>query len=337
MGAFGLQTHIWNNNLKSVILLAGFPVLLLLLTYGLSVGYVALTGVYDSPGEGLLLALDHMKRLWPFAILGAGVWFIIAWFSYQAIIDASVGARGLSRKEAPELYNLLENLCVSRGLTMPALNIIETPALNAFASGLSDKNYKVTVTRGLIETLDRDELEAVLDHELTHIMNRDVRLMIIAVIFVGIFSFFGELVFRNMFRAGLRVGGHTRSRRGDSRGGGVLILVAIALIVVAYLLALVIRFSLSRKREYLADAGSVELTRNPDAMISALKKISGHSQVDVPNDVQQMMIENTAPFAGVFATHPPIDKRIEALVAFAGGRGTGAGNAPRTSVPAAGR
>lgn len=319
MGAFGLQTHIWNNNLKSGLLLAGFPVLLLLLLFGLSLGFVGVSQPINGPGEGFALAFEHVRRLWPFAFLGAGAWFVIAWFSYQSIIEASVGARGLTRKEAPELYNLLENLCVSRGLTMPQLNVIETPSLNAFASGLTDKSYKVTVTRGLLDTLDKDELEAVLAHELTHIMNRDVRLLIIAVIFVGVFSFFGEMVFRGLFRSGVRVGGHTRSRNGDSRGGGILILVAIALIVLAYVLALVIRFSLSRKREYLADAGAVELTRNPDAMISALNKISGRSKVDAPNDVQQMMIENTQNFAGVFATHPPIEKRIAALVGYAGG------------------
>lgn len=320
MGAFGLQTHIWNNNLKSVLLLAGFPVLLLLLMYGFSVGYVGLTTPIDNAGEGFVIAARHLQRLWPFALLGAAVWFAIAWAFHQNIIEASVGAKGLTRKQAPELYNLLENLCVSRGITMPTLNIIETPALNAFASGISEKGYKVTVTRGLVETLDKDELEAVLAHELTHIMNKDVRLLVIAVIFVGIFSFFGELVFRNMFRAGVRVGGHTRSRSGDSRGGGVLILVAVVMIVIAYLLAMMIRFSLSRKREYLADAGAVELTRNPDGMISALKKISGHADIDAPNDVQQMMIENTHAFAGVFATHPSIEKRIEALVNYAGGK-----------------
>lgn len=320
MGAFGLQTHIWNNNLKSGLLLAGFPVLLLLLIYGLSLGYVGMTQPIDNVGEGMVLAFEHLKRLWPFALLGAGIWFAIAWFSYQGLIEATVGARGLTRKEAPEIYNLVENLCVSRGITTPAINIIETPALNAFASGLSDKSYKITVTRGLLEALDKYELEAVLAHELTHIMNRDVRLLIIAVIFVGVFSFFGELVFRNIFRVGVRAGGHTRSRNGDSRGGGVLILIAVAMIVIAYLLALVIRFSLSQKREYLADAGAAELTRNPDAMISALKKISGHSQIDAPNDIQQMMVDNSQPFAGVFATHPPIEKRIEALVNFAGGK-----------------
>ncbi|MEM9495977.1 MAG: M48 family metallopeptidase [Pseudomonadota bacterium] len=319
MRAYGLQTHIWNNNLKSLALLAGFPLLLLLLLYGLSVGFVGVTGEARDLAEGLVLARDHVGRVWPFVFLGAGVWFLIAWMSYQKIIEASVGARSLSRKEAPELYNLLENLCISQGVTMPRLNIVETPALNAFASGLSDKSYTVTVTRGLIERLDRDEIEAVLAHELTHIMNRDVRLLIIAVIFVGIFSFIGELLFRGLFRSGVRVGGHTRSRNGDSRGGGVMILIAIAIIVVAYLLAMVIRFSLSRKREYLADAGAVELTRNPDAMISALQKISGRADLDAPVDMRQMMVENTQKFAGVFATHPPIEKRIKALTDFAGG------------------
>ncbi|WP_425409207.1 M48 family metallopeptidase [Hyphococcus sp.] len=319
MSAFGLQTHIWNNNLKSVLLLAGFPVLLLLLIYGLSVGYVGLATPVNSVGEGLLLAGGHLRRLWPFAFVAAAVWFLSAWIFHQKIIEASVGARGLTRKQSPDLYNLLENLCISRGIATPKLNVIETPALNAFASGVSEKNYTVTVTRGLLESLDKHELEAVLAHELTHIMNKDVRLLIVAVIFVGIFSFFGELLFRNMFRSGVRIGGHTRSRNGDSRGGGVLILIAIAMIVIAYLLALVIRFSLSRKREYLADAGAAELTRNPDAMISALKKISGRSSVEAPNDVQQMMVENTHAFAGVFATHPPMEKRIEALVNFAGG------------------
>lgn len=319
MGAFGLQTHIWNNNLKSVLLLAGFPVLLLLLMYGLSLGYVGLTAYVFTIEDGLRLAFEQMGRIWPFAFLGAGLWFVIAWFSHQAIIEAAVGAKSLSRKDAPQLYNLLENLCISRGLAMPRLNVIETPALNAFASGLSEKSNKITVTRGLIQSLERDELEAVLAHELTHIQNKDVRLLIIAVIFVGIFSFFGELVFDGMYRRGVRIGGHSRSRSGDSRGGGILILIAIAIIAIAYGLALVIRFSLSQKREYLADAGAAELTRNPDAMIRALQKISGNAALDAPDDVKQMMVENTVRFAGVFATHPSIEKRVEALREFAGG------------------
>ena len=320
MGAFGLQSHIWSNNFKSVLLLAGFPVLLLLLLFGLSAGYVGLIQDVPSLGQGIALAVDNMARIWPFALLGAALWFAIAWFSHQKLIEISTGARGLTRKEAPELYNLLENLCIARGITMPRLAVIETEALNAFASGISDKTYTVTLTRGLINRLDKNEIEAVMAHELTHIVNRDVRLLIVAVIFVGIFSFFCEILFRNMFRAGVRIGGHSSGRKGDSRGGGILILIAVAAIVIAYLLALVIRFTLSQKREYLADAGSVDLTRNPDAMISALQKISSRSTVDAPDDVRQMMVENTHRFAGVFATHPPIEKRIKALVEYAGGK-----------------
>jgi heat shock protein HtpX len=320
MGAYGLQTHIWNNNLKSILLLAGFPLLLLVLMYGLNVAYVALTGVYADAGDGLAAALDNLRRTWPFAFLAAAAWFAIAWMSHQALINLSTGARPITRKEAPDLYNLLENLCISRGVAMPRLGVVDTPALNAFASGMSDRNYSITLTRGLIESLDKSELEAVMAHELTHIRNRDVRLLVIAIIFVGIFSFVGELVFRGFFRTGVRISGHARGRKGDSRGGGVLILIAIALILAAYLLAIVIRFALSQKREYLADAGAVDLTRNPDAMISALKKISGHSEIDAPREVRLMLLDDSArSFAGIFATHPPIEKRIAALVRYAGG------------------
>ncbi len=319
MAAFGLQTHIWNNNLKSILLLAGFPVLLLLLFYGLSLGYVGLTMETYSLEEGLVAALALLADTWFLAFVAAGVWFVIAWTFHGVMIKASTGARSLNRQEAPEIYNLLENLCISQGISMPKLNIIETGGLNAFASGITEDNYTVTLTRGIINTLDRDELEAVLAHELTHIQNRDVRLLIISVIFVGIFSFIGELLFRGLFRTGRVIGGHTRSRNGDSRGGGLLIILAVVLVAAAYLLAMVIRFSLSRKREFLADAGAVELTRNPDAMISALEKISGRSNIDAPADVQQMMIDNAKPFAGVFMTHPSIDKRIGALRNFGGG------------------
>ncbi len=318
MGAYGLQTHIWNNNLKSVVLLAGFPLLLLTLMYALCVGYVAVATDFSSVENGLRLALDQLMRIWPFAFLAAGVWFLIAWMAHQALINMSTGAKPVTRAEAPDLYNLLENLCISRGIPMPKLSIIDTPAMNAFASGVSEKNYAITLTRGLIEGLDKREIEAVMAHELTHIRNRDVRLLIIAVIFVGIFSFFGELVFRNIFRTGVRIGGHSSGRKGDSRGGGILILIAIALIVIAYILAMVIRFALSQKREFLADAGAVDLTRDPDAMISALQKISGNSQMDAPQEVRQMMLDNKSEFAGLFATHPSIEKRVAALAKYAG-------------------
>lgn len=323
--AFGLQTHIWNNNWKSVLLMAGFPVLLILLMYALFLLFAGFSGATLGENEVagyFLWAADALSRAWPFAIAGAILWFGIAYAFYQNIIDAATGARKVERKAEPKLYNLLENLCISRGVTMPALRIIESDALNAFATGLHKGQYSITVTRGLLNALTDEELEAVLAHELTHIRNHDVRLLVIAVVFVGIFSFVGEMAFRSM-RFGRISGGSRRSSGGRSNGGGavIAILVALVLIGIAYALAIVIRFALSRRREYLADAGAAELTKNPDAMISALQKISGNAVINAPAEVREMFIENPhSDFTSLFATHPPIPKRIEALVKFAGGR-----------------
>lgn len=324
MGAYGLQTHIWNNNWKTVLLMAGFPVLLILLTYGLFLLFAGFSG--ESAGAGgaagpFVWAAQALAEAWPFAIAGAAIWFVIAYFSYQGIIDMATGARQVERKQEPKLYNLLENLCISRGITMPSLRIMETDALNAFATGLHKGNYSVTVTRGLMNALSEEELEAVLAHELTHIRNADVRMLVIAVIFVGIFSFVGEMAFRS-FRFGA-ISSSRRSSSGRDSGGGQALAIVVALVIIglAYALAIVIRFALSRRREYLADAGAVELTKNPDAMISALQKISGNAAVNAPSEVREMFIENPhADFTSLFATHPPIEKRIEALTKFAGGR-----------------
>jgi heat shock protein HtpX len=331
-GAYGLQTHIWNNNWKTVLLMAGFPVLLILLTYALFLLFAGFSGESagaDAAAGPFVWAARALAQAWPFAIAGAAIWFTIAYFSYQGIIDMATGARPVERKQEPKLYNLLENLCISRGITMPTLRIMETDALNAFATGLHKGQYSITVTRGLMNTLSDEELEAVLAHELTHIRNADVRLLVIAVIFVGIFSFVGEMAFRSM-----RFGGMSsrRSSGGRDSGGGqaLAIIVALVIIGVAYALAIVIRFALSRRREYLADAGAVELTKNPDAMISALQKISGNAAVNAPSEVREMFIENPhSDFAGMFATHPPIERRIAALMKFAGGRVAAQQAAPR--------
>jgi heat shock protein HtpX len=205
---------------------------------------------------------------------------------------------------------------------MPKLKVADDPALNAFATGMNEKQYAITVTSGLIDRLDDAELESVLGHELTHIRNGDVRMLVIAVIIAGAISFFAELVFRLMFQGGLRFG-----RGGSRKGGGavVAILIAVALIVVAWMLSLVIRFALSRSRELLADAGSVELTKNPDAMISALRKIEGRGELaGATSAVMEMCVDNPREeFSDLFATHPPIDERVQAIVKFAGGHDPG--------------
>jgi heat shock protein HtpX len=337
-GTAGLRTHIWNNNLRSIVLLAFFPVLLVGVGYALT---ILLTGFTDpaqlvpvntggsfSVGPIWAAEFARLPQIGVWSLIIAGIWFVIAWFFHQAMINAATGARPVARKDEPELYNLLENLCISRGLQMPKLAIIESEALNAYASGVREGQYTVTVTRGLMQRLDTAELEAVLAHELSHIRHQDVRLLVVSIIFVGIISFAAEIVFRRIFWVGMRAGG---DRRSGGRSGGMVIVVALAILAIAYLLAIVIRFSLSRQREYMADAGAVELTHNPDAMIGALEKISGHSDLkNAPEEVREMFIDNPATgFMGMFATHPPIEKRIEMLVEHAGGRRVARG----TSVP----
>jgi heat shock protein HtpX len=191
----------------------------------------------------------------------------------QAIIDFATGSRPVSRAEQPDTYNLLENLCISRGLKMPTLRLIETDGMNAFASGLHEGRFSITVTRGLLQALDRGELEAVLGHELTHIINRDVRTMVVAAIFAGVITLFCQIVYRSIVWGGVW-GGGGRDRRGNL---GLFLIIAMVVGAVGYFLAIVIRMAISRTREYVADAGSVELTHNPDAMISALQKVAGHT------------------------------------------------------------
>jgi heat shock protein HtpX len=203
---------------------------------------------------------------------------------------------------------------------------MESPALNAFATGLNEKQYSITVTSALVDRLDDHELEAVLGHELTHIRNGDVRMLVTAVIIAGVLSFFAEMVFRVLFRSGIGWGGG-RSRSDSKGSGGVVIAIVIALVMiaVAWLLSIVIRFALSRKREYLADAGAVELTKNPDAMITALRKIEGRGELEgVTSAVMEMCVDNPrSGFADLFATHPSIDSRVAAIVQFAGGHDPG--------------
>ncbi len=320
--SYGLRTYIWNNRLKSILLLAGFPVLLLLICFA----FALLISALDNPnvGEGIDTAIRLLPSLVPVALGGAFVWFVIAWFANTGIVAAATGARAVDRRAEPRLWNILETLCISRGITMPQLRIIETDARNAFASGVSKSQYTVTVTRGLMNALDDAELEAVLAHELTHIENRDVQLLVIAAVFVGVITLVGDILVRSPRAILWSVGGRGRRSGGRDRGGGgafILILIAVAIFLIARLLAIALRFAMSRKREYLADAGAVDLTKNPDAMISALKRIAGHSAIEAPSQIQEMFLDHPAApgFAGLFATHPSIEDRIAALVRYAGG------------------
>ena len=346
MAAYGLYTHIQSNKRRSIALLIGLFFLVYVLVFAGALLAEALS-YGNAPLDYLVNAAiyDFIKAA-PFATVGAIVWILIAYKFHQKMIDVITGARQVSRTEEPRLYNLLENLCISRGITMPKLRIADDDALNAFATGLNQKQYSITVTRGLLAALNDQELEAVLGHELTHIRNGDVRMLVIAVVIAGVISFFGEMVFRLFFQNAF-YGGFGRRRSGSSNdkkgGAGIAIIIAIALIVVAWVLSVVIRFALSRSREYLADSGSVELTKNPDAMISALRKIENRGELASANSaVMEMCIDNPrSGFADIFATHPSIDKRVAAMVQFAGGHDPGplaldAPEAPNQIEPPAG-
>jgi heat shock protein HtpX len=323
--AYGLYTHIRKNRRRSIALLLGLFFLVYVMVFAGALAAEAI--MYDASLDWLFRAawVDLLHAL-PWATGATLIWMLIAYRFHQAMIDAVTGSHGVTRMEQPRLYNLLENLCISRGITMPTLKIMESDALNAFASGLNEKQYAITVTTALLERLDDAEVEAVLGHELTHIRNGDVRMLVIAVIIAGVIGFFAELFFRMIFRGGL----HWRSGRSSSDSGGkggafLAILIAVGLIAVAWLLSIVIRFALSRQREFLADAGAVELTKNPDAMIMALRKIEGRGELEGSTSaVMEMCVDNPrSGFADLFATHPSIDSRVEALVRFAGGHDPG--------------
>lgn len=310
MKYIGLSQQIRRNNLNSVLLLLAFPALLLGMFYLIIFFGVKSDQDYDhmDPNTAFLYSV-------PFILTGVAIWFLIAWAGHAAFIRMATGSRKLERKENMRVYNLVENLCISQGMSMPQVQIIDDDSLNAFASGINKNSYTITLSRGIINKLDDDELEGVIAHELSHIRNRDVRLLIISIIFVGIFSFLAELAFRSLRFTGGR-------RKGKS--GGAIVLIAIVVTAVCYLLSMLLRFGISRSREYLADAGSAEMTKKPYALASALKKIDQDPYIEAveSRDVAQLFIDNPKPsvrsvsWDNLFATHPPIEKRVELLEQF---------------------
>src|ERR1700734_3083089 len=323
MAAYGLYSHIQSNRRRSIALLIGLFFLIYVLVYAGALTAEALS-VNADVDTLMQLAWNDLIHAAPWATVGTALWVVIAYYFHQNMIDALTGGREVTRAEEPRLYNILENLCISRGITMPKLKVIESDALNAFATGMSPKQYSITVTTALISRLNDAEIEAVLGHELTHIRNGDVRMMVIAVIIAGVVSFFADLVFRLWFYNGISF----RSSRDNGRrggGAGAAILIAIGLLVVAYLLSFIIRLALSRSREFLADAGSVELTKNPDAMISALRKIEGRGELPDPTSaLMQLGADNPREgFGELFDTHPSVESRVAALVKYAGGHDPG--------------
>lgn len=305
MEYIGLQSQISRNNRKSIYLLIAFPGLILVAVYAFL--FFSFNKDVDQTNRSFI-------QIAPITLIAVGIWFIIAYFFQASIIKSSSSARTLERNENLRVYNLTENLCMSVGMKMPKLFVIDSPSLNAFASGLDEKSFSITLTTEIIDRLDDQELEGVIAHELSHIRNKDVRLLVVSLIFVGIFAFIVQILFRSLLH-----GGRERKRE---KSDGKLVIIAIIIAIVVYFFSILFKFALSRKREYLADAGAVELTKNANALASALRKISGNSNLDIKSeDLKQSFIENNpensksflSSFGGLFATHPPIKTRIEIL------------------------
>jgi len=244
------------------------------------------------------------------------------WFS-DKIVLAMHKAQLIEFKDNPELYRIIENLSITAGLPMPKLYLIDDPAPNAFATGRNPKHAIVAVTQGLLQRLNRTELEGVLAHELSHIGNRDMLVSTVAVVLVGFISILSDI-----FRRSLWFGGGRRDNDREG-GGGALIIIAIALSILAPLVATLIQLAISRRREFLADTSGSLLTRYPEGLASALEKIAGYSQPmqTATNATAHLFFGNpfgadrghkTSWIVNLFSTHPPIEERI-ALLRQAGG------------------
>src|ERR1700730_6913232 len=230
MPAYGLYTHIASNKFRSMLLLAGLFVLIYVVVYAGALIAEVVINSGASVDYYLMAAARDLITAFPYATAAAVRWIVIAYFFHQSIVDAVTGGEDVTRQQQPRLYNLLENLCISRGIPMPKLKVMDSDALNAFATGLNQRQYAVTVTTGLLKALNDQEIEAVLGHELTHIKNGDVQMMVIAVIIAGVVGFFAELFFRSFTNFGWSSGGRrsswstssssSSSSDGDRKGSG---------------------------------------------------------------------------------------------------------------------
>lgn len=321
----------------SVLLLLLFPTIILGMTWVcLAVINYFGNGYYDAAGE-VHYQLDtntvnyYFLDVLPWVVGIVAIWFVIAYFANASMVQFAVRSRPLSRKENPRVYNIVENLCMTCNMDMPAIYVVDDNQLNAFASGINKRTYAVTVTTGMLNLLTDDELAGVLAHELTHIRNRDTRLLITSIVFVGIVSTVMMVAARLLYGFMISGGSHSRSSSNkDNRNGlaatFIVLVVVVICAAIAYFFTLLTRFAISRKREYMADAGGAELCGNPLALASALRKISNNPGLDSVNreDVAQLFIVHPDEMdlgllgfvEGLFSTHPDPEKRIAILEQF---------------------
>jgi heat shock protein HtpX len=260
------------------------------------------------------------------AVAGALAIASIAWSGLSLafgnrLVNAMSEAREIGKEEAPQLFNVVEEMSIAAGVPMPKVRIMETDALNAFATGTSTSNASIAVTRGLLNQLNRDELQGVVAHEMAHIANLDTRYMTVVVVTVGLIVLIADMTLRSMAwgRFGGRFGG---SRSSDRRSGGnaILIIVLLVVAIVAPIAARAVQMAVSRQREYLADATSVQFTRNPNGLIAALTKLTAAAAPfpGVSRATQHLFIVNpiqtfTANSSALMATHPDLADRIARL------------------------
>ena len=265
-------------------------------------------GEYFAPGGGIAVL--------PFALAISTGSALVSYFAGDKLILAQSQARGLGSTEEPELRNIVEALALGLGVPTPKIYVIEDSAPNAFATGRDPQHASIAVTRGLLDKLDRTELEGVIAHELSHVGNRDIRVMVLVVVLVGTVALVADWMWRSMFWG--------RGRDRDRGGGGAIIaVIAIALAVLTPIVATLIQLAVSRQREYLADASGALLTRYPPGLASALRKIAADKEpLEVANKataalyIANPLKDAPAFFDHLFDTHPPIEERIKRLEAM---------------------
>jgi len=271
---------------------------------------------------GIGWGLSYIYNNQAILIIAVVIAVVQSWVSYfysASISLAATGAKEASREQFPELHRLVENLAITAGLPKPRVYVIDDPSPNAFATGRDPKHSAVAVTTGILQLLDKNELQGVMAHELSHIRNYDIRVMTIAVTLVGAIILVSDIMLRSRLWGG--------RDSGDSKGSGYIIIIAIAFAILAPIFAKLISLAISRKREYLADASGVELTRFPDGLASALEKIekfekpmksanraTAHLFINEPFGVDD---RKQSWLTTVFSTHPPINERIAKLRAMA--------------------
>jgi len=305
--------HIAQNKRRTWLLILLFPAVFALLTW---VVFLVLTAVF-----GWNMTSDPTMGPWLYALpvvcwIIAMIWMAVSYFTGDKLLLNSADAIPVTQKDQPEIYRLVENLCMSRRLPLPRIYIMDDASLNAFATGRDPEHASLALTKGIVQKLDRVELEGVISHELSHIENRDIRLMLITVAGISFFTFAGEICFRVALSS-------RNSNNNKSSGTGLFLVLGIICSLYGLVFAPLIRLAVSRQREYLADATGALMTRNPHALANALRKISTDSRVEALDkraSMAAMCIENPLAkqnlfswMTGLMATHPPIQKRIAAL------------------------